>query len=191
MPFAVLAGVWLAWKILGRLLAISAHSGWLRELLDGAKFVLPIQSKVTRALAAAKFCRALGALYAAGMGAGKMIDIAASACGNAAFAARVRKIIPVLQNGGEMTAALSSTRQFPAIAIQMLHTGEASGRIDEQLGKVADFLEADAETALKQAVKVLGIVVFLGVAIYVGSIIIGQYAGTINGIMDDADKFSQ
>ena len=189
--FAIMAALFALWFVGKRVLAVGAHGGVLRETLDGAKFVLPIVAKVTRALASAKFCRAMGALYSAGMGPGKMVDIASGACGNAAFAARVRKIIPNLQNGAELTASLASTGQFPPVALQMLHTGEVSGKIDEQMDKVADFLEADAETAIKQSVKVLGIVVFLAVAMYIGSLVIQQYSGTINGIMDDAEKLAE
>jgi type II secretory pathway component PulF len=190
-PFIFLAVCWFVWRIGSRVLPVAAHTGELRKLLDGAKFVLPIMSKTTRALAAAKFCRAMGALYAAGMGMSKTVNVAANACGNAAFADRVRRIIPELERGGELTAALRSTGQFPGVALQMMQTGEMSGNLDEQLDKVADFMEQDAETAIKQSVKVLGIVVFLAVAMYIGSIIIGQYGVTINNVIDEGTKLAE
>jgi len=188
---ALLALIWIGWSMAIRILAVGAHGGVVRELIDGLKLVLPIQAKVTRALAAAKFARAMGALYASGVGAAKMVDVAAGACGNAAFAARVRQVIPRLQNGEEMTMALASTKQFPAVAIQMMYTGEASGRLDEQMDKVADFLEADAETAIKQAVKVLGILAFLVIAVIVAVQVAQQYLGTINSIIDEGNKMGE
>jgi type II secretory pathway component PulF len=114
-----------------------------------------------------------------------MINVAAAACGNAAFAERVRRAIPAVQNGTPMTEALAATRQFPPVALQMMQTGEQSGRIDEQLDKVAAFLEADAETAVKQAVKVLSMLLYLAVAIYVGILVITQWVGTMTKVIDD------
>ncbi len=102
------------------------------------------------------------------MGLHKTINIASDACGNEAMARQTRRIIHRLDKGESLTSSLASTGQFPPMALQMLATGEASGSVESQLDKVADFLEADAETAIKQAVQVLGIVVFLLVAIRVG-----------------------
>jgi type IV pilus assembly protein PilC len=187
-PFFFIGIVWLGWKFYSRVMPVATHGGVLRETIDSLKLSFPGASKTTRSLAAAKFCRALAALYASGAGASKMVDTAAGASGNAAFAKQVRAIIPEIQNGVSMTEALTSTKQFPGVALQMMQTGEVSGRLDEQLDKVADFMEMDAETAIKQSVKVLGIVVFLMVAMYIGSIIFNfysQYAGTMNQIMDE------
>ena len=184
-PFLVLIALAMAWRYGSRAVAVGAHDGSLRVALDGVKFTVPVVSKISRSLAAAKFCRALGALYAAGMGAGKMIDVAAAACGNAAFAERVRRAIPAVQNGSPMTEALIATRQFPAVAMQMLMTGEQSGRIDDQLEKVADFLEADTETAVKQGVKVLSMLLYLMVAAYIGFTVISQWVATVSGYVNE------
>jgi type II secretory pathway component PulF len=70
----------------------------------------------------------------------------------------------------------------------MLTTGEMTGSIDTQLDKVADFMEQDAETAIKQAVVVLGILVFLGVAVKVGIQIVSFYTGFYGGMEDAAEK---
>jgi type II secretory pathway component PulF len=96
-----------------------------------------------------------------------------------------------LEGGATMTDALASTRQFPGVAIQMLRTGEATGNFDEQLDKVADFLEADAETTIKQSVVVLGIVIFLFMAIYIGMTVIKQYVGIYGGLIDEGIKMAE
>jgi type II secretory pathway component PulF len=161
-----------------------------RLAIDEFKLRFPYAGKFVRALAAAKFCRALGALQGAGMGLHKTINLASDACGNEAMARQTRRIIHRLDKGESLTAALTSTGQFPPLALQMLSTGEASGSIETQLDKVADFLEADAETAIKQAVQVLGIVVFLLVAIRVGMQVISGYTGYFDNIEKTANEFS-
>jgi type II secretory pathway component PulF len=190
-PAMVMLAVVLALRFKNYLAPLFKHIAPLTYLVDQIKLLVPIAGKTTRGLATAKFCRALGALQAAGMGVQQTISLSADACGNAVIAENSRKIIPLLEGGASMTDALASTRQFPGIAIQMLRTGEATGNFDEQLDKVADFLEADAETTIKQSVVVLGIVIFLFMAIYIGMTVIKQYVGIYGGLIDEGVKMAE
>lgn len=181
----------IGWMALKKLVPGTLSNGPQRAAIDEFKLRFPYAGKFVRALAAAKFCRALGALQGAGMGLHKTINLASDACGNEAMARQTRKIIHRLDKGESLTTALTSTGQFPPLALQMLATGEASGSIEAQLDKVADFLEADAETAIKKSVQVLGVVVFLLVAIRVGMQVIGGYTGYFDNIESTAREFSE
>jgi type II secretory pathway component PulF len=177
--------MWVGWKVMNRVSPAVTHSGSPRLWMDWVKLQLPIIGKTSRALATVKFCRALGALYSAGVGPHKAVKMAADACGNAAMAEKARSITRDLENGAGLTASLARTEYFPGVALQMMRTGEESGNLDAQLDKVADFLEQDAETTIRQSVKVLGIVVFLGIAVYIGSMVISFYVGYFNQIFTE------
>lgn len=187
-PLLVIGLVWGAWKAFNYLSPVTLHTGSPRYMLDKIKLSLPIAGKTVRALATAKFCRALSALYAAGMGMNRTLNLAADTTGNAVLSENVRKIIPRVENGENLSDCLASTGYFAPIVLQMLRTGEMSGNIDTQLDKVADFLEADAETTVKQSVKVLGIVAFLLIAMYIGMQTVQFYTGYFNNIFSEADK---
>jgi type II secretory pathway component PulF len=189
LVFAIL--LFVGWKVLKKVAPGQLSGGPQRVAIDEFKLRFPYAGRFVRALAAAKFCRALGALQGAGMGLHKTIDLASDACGNEAMARQTRRIIHRLDKGETLTSALTSTGQFPPLALQMLATGEASGSIETQLDKVADFLEADAETAIKQSVQVLGIAVFLLVAIRVGIQVVGFYTGYFNNIENVANEMSR
>lgn len=178
--FALL--LFVGWKILKKVAPGQLSKGPQRVAIDEMKLRFPYAGKFVRSLAAAKFCRALGAVQGAGMGLHKTVNLASDACGNEAMARQTRRLIHRLDNGESLTSALKSTGQFPPIALQMLATGEASGSIEAQLDKVADFLEADAETAIKQSVQVLGIAMFLLVAIRVGIQVVGFYGNYVDSI---------
>jgi type II secretory pathway component PulF len=150
--------------------------------------LIPVCSKVTRALATAKFSRALAALYAAGVGPGESVRLAAGASGNEVIARSTVGIIPRLEQGERMTAALESTGHFPVMVLQMLRVGEDSGALDEQLDKAADFLETDAETAIKQATVMIGILALLAVAAYIGMIVIQFWTGYFNDIFSATES---
>lgn len=189
-PFLVMGGIWWAWKFLDLSSPVLARSGSPRYLLDRIKLTVPVAGKTVRALATAKFCRALGALQAAGTGLHATITLAADACGNAVIAESARGIIPRIERGEGLTDSLAATGQFPGIALQMLRTGEESGSIEQQLDKVADFLEQDAETTIKQSVKLLGVIVFLLVAIKIGIQVVQFYSGYFNSILGETDRLT-
>ena len=188
-PFALLiiGMVWFGWKAAQRATPAVVHSNSVRLWIDSLKLYLPIIGKTSRALATVKFSRALGALYSAGVGPHKAVKMAADACGNMAIAQKAHRITFDLENGAGLTDSLAKTGQFPGVALQMMRTGEESGNLDGQLEKVADFLEADAETTIKQSVKVLGIVVFLLIAMYIGAMVMKFYVGYFNSVFTAAE----
>lgn len=194
-PYALIALLILAWKgwkfvkpalISGAIEPLKVGSISPAKIYDEIKLVLPIAGKTARSLASAKFCRALAALYSAGVAPGEAVQLGAQACGNRVVAERALKTIPDLQNGRPLTECMKETRVFNPLALQMMRVGEESGDLDSQLDKAADFLEANAETTIKQAVPVLGILIFLCVAAYVLLQLVGFYTGYFDDIFKEA-----
>ena len=181
---AVVLTAWALWKGASYVAPILGHAKTWKRTIDSIKLMIPVGGKVARALATAKFCRAMSVTWAAGMAPHRALKLAAGACDNVAIGDKIEQVIPQVQNGGSLTGALHATRQFPPVAMQMLAVGEQTGQIDEQLDKVADFLESDAETAIKQAVKVLGIIVFLLIAAQIGVKVVAFWVAYYGGVMD-------
>ena len=196
-PYAIMALLFLGWKgwkfvkpalISGAVEPLRVGATSPAKIYDEIKLVLPIVGKTARALASAKFCRALAALYSAGIAPAEAVRLGAQACGNRVVADRALKTIPDLQNGRPLTECMKETRVFNPLALQMMRVGEESGDLDGQLDKAADFLEGNAETTIKQAVPVLGIVLFLCVALFVLLKMIGFYTSYYDNIFDEAAK---
>jgi type IV pilus assembly protein PilC len=186
-PMLILGLAYAIYKAINYVSPYAAHQNALKLTLDRIKLQVPIMGKVVRGLATAKFCRALGALTSAGVGAGESVRLASSACGNAAIALSATQVIPRLEHGDPLTESLASTGHFPKMVLQMLKVGEDSGSIDTQLDKAADFLESDSEVAIKQAIQVLGIVVFLLIAIRIGM----QVGGFWTSYFDNVFKIAE
>ena len=174
----------IAWRALKWASPLIGQAQTVARTIDTVKMSTPVLGKVTRGLASAKFCRALGATMGAGVPLNRAMSLAAGACDNTVLADAAERARQQVLTGDTLTGALSATKQFPPVAMQMLATGEASGQTEEQLDKVADFLEGDAETAVKQAVKLLGVLVLLLVAWRIGTMVIGFYAGSYMSGMD-------
>ena len=171
----LIAIAWSLWKFLNFAWPVCAHTGRPRYLLDRIKLKAPFASTTVRSLAIVKFCRSLGLLYAAGLGLPRAVSMAADACGNAVIADNIRRITPRLQRGETLTAALAATSEFPGSTLQMTHMGETSGSLDEMMQKVADLLEAEAQTALHEAVVAFNLMVFLLVAFKIAVQIVQAY----------------
>ena len=72
------------------------------------------------------------------------------------------------------------------MAYNMIRTGETSGNLDAMLDKTAEFYEAEASTKSRQAAVILGVVVFLIVALFIAKTIIGFWGGYGSGISSAA-----
>lgn len=143
---------------------------------------LPWIGGMIRGFAMARFGRAFGALYAAGIPSPKAFRLAADACGNEALRFQMQSAADDIENGMSMSEAFIRTRAFNPLVIDMVRTGEMTGNIDLMLNKMAEYYEDEGSVQARQSAMILGVVVFLAVAIYVGFVIISFYTGMYGGI---------
>lgn len=145
---------------------------------------IPYIGNTIRQISMAKFGRAFGALYKGGVPVQKALLLSADACGNEFLRARMYSAEKALERGDGITDAFKATNAFSPIVIDMVHTGETTGNVDFMLNKMAEYFEQEATTRSIKTGQVTGVVVFLLVAIYIGSIVIGfwsSYAGGAAG----------
>jgi type IV pilus assembly protein PilC len=146
-----------------------------RRVLDGGLLALPVLGPLLRKIAVARFCRTLATLLASGVPILDGLDITAATCGNAAMEDALLATRRSIERGESISAPLRQTAMFPAMVVQMIGVGEATGALDTMLGKIADFYEAEAEAAVAGLVATLEpiMVGFLGVV--VGGIVVAMY----------------
>jgi type IV pilus assembly protein PilC/MSHA biogenesis protein MshG len=151
--------------------------------LDRILMLIPGPGRVAQSYATARFTRALGALYSGGVLLPTAVDIAARACGNRAIGLRMVESVPVLMQGGGLSAMLESTGLLSPIAVQMARTGEQTGSLDIMMDKVADYLESDADMKASQYAVYAGVGMLLLAAVVVGIIVIQFYSGYFTNLM--------
>ena len=140
-----------------------------RRNIDTFKLHLPVLGKVIHRVAMSKFCRALAALYDAGVPITQALRLAGDATANARIQSTAVLAAPIVARGGKLSEGLARAGMLDDLVLRMLQTGEETGHIDEMMDKVADYYEAESETAIKQmsllivplAVIVAGIVVVI------------------------------
>jgi type II secretory pathway component PulF len=63
---------------------------------------------------------------------------------------------------------------FPSSALEMISVAEESGKLDQELVRLANVTEADLDRNLKTSVALVEPVMLFAVAVFVGLIVIGM-----------------
>jgi type II secretory pathway component PulF len=136
---------------------------------------IPFIGGTVRQTSMAKFGRAFGALYQAGVPLPQVVKLSADSCGNEYMRARLYPASKVLESGAGITETLRSTGALSPIVIDMLSTGEMTGNLDQMLTKMSDYYQDEAKTRSVQLGHFMGVLAFLVVAIYIAYIVVTFY----------------
>ncbi len=143
---------------------------------------VPFLGNTLRQIAMARFGRAFGALYAAGVPLQRALLLAADACGNEYLRGKMYPAYRQLQAGQGVTETLESTQAFSPIVMDMIRTGETTGNLDQMLTRSSDFYIEEAKVRQHQLGMVVGLFLSLVVAIYIGYVVINFYLSHFAGI---------
>ena len=147
--------------------------------LDAFKELVPVYAGVTEKLAVARLARAIDGLYSSGISLVEALPVAAGACGNELLRRKVDSVVPMIRDGEALSTAMRTVGDFPVAFLNMVATGEESGNISEMLSNTADYYDEEAETALNRMAIILPVVIYAGVAIYVGLQIVNAWSGLL------------
>jgi type IV pilus assembly protein PilC len=130
---------------------------------------VPALGPCLQALALTRFCMALRLTTETGMSILEAMHLSLRATGNQAFVARGEEIDAQLRRGRELTRALSSSRLFPEVFLQMIEVAEESGKLDQVLAHQAKHYHEKAGRRLTALTSLAasGIWVFVAIVIIV------------------------
>jgi len=151
------------------------RSAALRHTIDRLSLKIPIIGGILEKATIARWTRTLQTMFAAGVPLVESLDAVAGASGNAVYTLATKRIQTEVSTGTSLTNAMTNTKLFPSMVLQMTQIGEESGSLDNMLGKIAEFYERevdDAVAALSTLLEPL-IIVFLGVVI--GGLVVAMY----------------
>jgi len=156
---ATLKNFW--WLILGLIVVVAA---WVRRrmadpvsrlAIDERLLGMRIVGDVVRKLETARLSRTLGTLLKNGVPLLGGLTVARNVMGNAALAASLDVAAEEVKSGGGLGHALSQSKRFPKLALQMISVGEESGELDTMLLKVADIFDIEVKNTLDRMLAAL------------------------------------
>lgn len=162
--------------------------GWLsyiktkpgREFWDKQRIKLPIFGPIAHKICLARFTRTLASLVRSGVPILEVLHIVSQTVGNVIMEKAIKAAGQDIERGEGISAALGKHPVFPSMVIRMLSAGEQTGKIDNMLERVADFLDEEIETVLSGLMSLIEplLIVFLGVVI--GGMVICMFLPIFN-----------
>jgi len=89
--------------------------------------------------------------------------------------AAIMKTRKSIEGGETIAAPLKETAVFPAMVVQMIGVGEATGALDTMLAKIADFYEEEVDIAVAGLLTLLEPLMIALLGGIVGGIVIAMY----------------
>jgi len=164
---------------------LAIRKGRGQEVWHATVLKMPLFGPLVRKVAVARFTRTLGTMLSSGVPILDALEIVAKAAGNRTVEKGILYVRAKISEGKSIAGPLAETKVFPAMVVQMIGVGEATGAMDAMLNKIADFYDDEVDVAVAALTSMLEpiMMVFLGGT--VGFFMIAMYlpifsmAGTI------------
>jgi type IV pilus assembly protein PilC len=158
-----------------------------RKLIDRLALNAPVIGPLVRKVSVAKFTRTLGTMISSGVPIMDGLEIVAKTAGNKIVEEAIYKVRQSISEGKTIAEPLAECGVFPAMVVQMISVGEATGAMDTMLNKIADFYDDEVDDAVGAMTSMMEplLMVFLGTT--VGGLVVAMYlpifklAGAVGG----------
>ncbi len=122
----------------------------------------------------AVFSRTLGTLLQSGVTILSALNLVKEIPQNLAISRSILYLHDRLREGKSFSKSMEETGVFPSLAIEMVHVGEETGRLDEVLIKIAETYEVTIQMTLKRVISLLEPILILVMGGIVGFIVLSM-----------------
>jgi type IV pilus assembly protein PilC len=159
---------------------IATRKGKGEEMWHSFVLKTPVFGPLVRKVAVARFTRTFGTMLSSGVPILDALEIVAKSAGNRIVEKGILYVRARISEGKNIASPLAETGVFPPMVVQMIGVGEATGAMDQMLGKIADFYDDEVDVAVAAMTSMLEplMMVFLGGT--VGYFMIAMYLPIFN-----------
>ncbi len=140
---------------LAAFLVYAPRTPWGRRAFDWAWLRIPILGPMLRKVALSRCLRTLAATVNAGVPMLEAIRLSANVANNVWFEEAWTKVADEVTGGRQIHQALEGNRLFPPTVVQMIGSGESTGRLGPVLSKVSDAYDREVANAIKAATSMI------------------------------------
>jgi type IV pilus assembly protein PilC len=151
------------------------RSAKVQRVMDKLLLQAPIFGAVIRKATIARWTRTLATMFAAGVPLVESLDSVGGASGNILYIEATKKIQTEVSTGTSLTNAMINSNVFPNMVTQMVAIGEESGALDQMLGKVADFYEAEVDEAVASLSSLMEPLIMAILGVLIGGLVVAMY----------------
>lgn len=138
-----------------------------RAFID--RFILRIPGNIVQSLYYGRFTRTLGFLLEGGLPVLRSLELSAKSVGNKVIEMKIIEAGKKVAEGARLSASLE---EFPPVLLQLISTGERSGKLAEILKNAADSFEQEFSRRVQKALSFLEPAMILVMGFIVGLVVL-------------------
>lgn len=155
----VMLGYWYVWVAL----AVAALAAFIlgqkteqgRRVLDWIKISVPILGPTFRKVIISRSIRTLGTMLGAGVSVVDSIKLCAEVSGNVHYRDVWLEVLDQVTAGRRICEVLAGNPLFPSVLVQMIASGEETGKLDVVLHRVSIYYDREVEASLKTTTSLI------------------------------------
>jgi type IV pilus assembly protein PilC len=176
----VVTGYWFLWipALIGGTIGFFQWKKTDRGRVQWDRFKLKIPwhiGDVVHKVALARWSRTFSGTVASGVPILQSIKITGQTSGNSLLEQSMDDVYESVKGGGSIASPVEKSRLFPAMVGHMVSVGEETGQLEQMLGKIADFYEAEVDAKVKALTSLIEPLMICFVGGVVGFIVISMY----------------
>jgi type IV pilus assembly protein PilC len=144
-------------------------------VVDALVLKAPVFGPLLKKVAVAKFTRTLSTMMQSGVPIMEGLSIVSKTSGNKIIEIALMKTRQSISEGKTIAEPLMETDIFPAMVVQMIAVGEATGALDTMLSKIADFYDDEVDAAVGALTALLEPLLMCILGPAVGFVLIAMY----------------
>lgn len=142
---------------------------------DTVMLKMPVLGDLLLKSAVSRFTRTLGTLISSGVSILEGLEITARTSGNRVIHDAVMEARTSIAGGETIAAPMARSGVFPPMVTSMIAVGEATGGLDDMLGKIADFYDDEVDNAVGALLSVMEPIMIVLLGGVVGGMIVAMY----------------
>jgi type IV pilus assembly protein PilC len=146
-----------------------------KEWSDRWKLKLPVFGPLVHKICMSRFARTFAQLIRSGVPILEVLDIVGGSSGNHVIETSLKSVSVDVEKGDNLSTALSKSAIFPPMLLRMVSAGEATGKIDTMLEKMADFWDEEIEALLDALTSLIEPMLIVVLGLIVGGIVIAMF----------------
>ena len=144
-------------------------------VFDMFRLRFPLLGKLVRKIAITRFASTFAQLLSSGVPIIQAMSIVGLATGNKVIGKAVLDARASVEQGKTISDTLKNNKEFPSMLIHMLSAGEQTGKMEEMLGKLAEFYQEEVDTMLEGLTSMLEPLLMVVIGVMIGGIVLAMF----------------
>ncbi|MBN2023921.1 MAG: type II secretion system F family protein [Pirellulales bacterium] len=146
------------------------RTDWGRQGWDAVKISLPLIGTTYRKVVISRCLRTLATMIASGVSIIEAIKLTAEVSGNYHYQQLWLRVLDQVTAGRRIHEALVGNPLFPSVLVQMITSGEETGKLDYVMRRVSDYYDQEVEASLKLTTSLIEPIMIALMGVVVGGI---------------------